>query len=97
MKTVIQRVSQASVTIDYKIVAEIQIGLVVLVGIEDADLQEDVDWLCQKIANLRIFGDENKVPPLGTWPLYLKKHNVMLPLRDVQWYFFRKKKSHRGL
>jgi D-tyrosyl-tRNA(Tyr) deacylase len=65
MKTVIQRVSQASVTIDSKIVAEIQIGLVVLVGIEDADLQEDVDWLCQKIANLRIFGDENKVMNLS--------------------------------
>lgn len=55
MKTVIQRVSQASVTIDSKIVAEIQKGLLVFVGIEDADSQEDIDWLCQKITNLRIF------------------------------------------
>lgn len=65
MKTVIQRVSQASVTIDSKIVAEIQKGLLVLVGIEDADNQEDSNWLCQKIANLRIFGDENEVMNLS--------------------------------
>lgn len=65
MKTVIQRVSQASVTIDSKIVADIQKGLLVLVGIEDADNQEDIDWLCQKIANLRIFGDENEVMNLS--------------------------------
>ena len=61
MKTVIQRVSQASVTINSQTVAEIQKGLLVLVGIEDADTQEDIDWLCQKIVNLRIFGDENNV------------------------------------
>ncbi len=65
MKAVIQRVSQASVTIDSKIVAEIQNGLLVLIGIEDADNQEDIDWLCQKIANLRIFGDENEVMNLS--------------------------------
>jgi D-tyrosyl-tRNA(Tyr) deacylase len=65
MKTVIQRVSSASVTIDSKIVAEIQNGLLVLVGIEDADNQEDSNWLCQKIANLRIFGDENDVMNLS--------------------------------
>lgn len=65
MKTVIQRVSSASVTIDSKIVADIQRGLLVLVGIEDADTQEDIDWLCQKIANLRIFGDENDVMNLS--------------------------------
>jgi D-tyrosyl-tRNA(Tyr) deacylase len=65
MKTVIQRVSSASVTIDSKIVAEIQKGLLVLVGIEDADSQEDIDWLCQKIANIRIFGDENDVMNLS--------------------------------
>lgn len=65
MKTVIQRVSSASVTIDSKIVAEIRKGLLVLVGIEDADSQEDIDWLCQKIANLRIFGDENEVMNLS--------------------------------
>lgn len=65
MKVVIQRVSSASVTIDSKIVAEIQKGLLVLVGIEDADTQEDIVWLSQKIANLRIFGDENEVMNLS--------------------------------
>jgi D-tyrosyl-tRNA(Tyr) deacylase len=65
MKTVIQRVSSASVTIDSKIVAEIQKGLLVLVGIEDADNQEDSNWLCQKIGNLRIFEDENDVMNLS--------------------------------
>ncbi len=65
MKAVIQRVSQASVTIDSEIVAEIQKGLLVLVGIEDADGQEDIDWLCQKIANLRIFGDQNDIMNLS--------------------------------
>ncbi len=61
MKAVIQRVTQASVTIDSKIVAEIQKGLLVLVGIEDADTNDDILWLTSKIANLRIFGDENQV------------------------------------
>ncbi|PJJ10651.1 D-tyrosyl-tRNA(Tyr) deacylase [Flavobacterium sp. 1] len=65
MKTVIQRVSSASVTIDSKIVADIQKGLLVLVGIEDADTQEDANWLCQKITNLRVFGDENDVMNLS--------------------------------
>lgn len=65
MKAVIQRVSQASVTIDAKFVAEIQKGLLVLVGIEEADDQDDNNWLCQKIANLRIFGDENDVMNLS--------------------------------
>lgn len=61
MKAVIQRVSQASVTIDNQIVAQIQSGLLVLVGIEDADKQEDINWLTAKICNLRIFEDENQV------------------------------------
>jgi D-tyrosyl-tRNA(Tyr) deacylase len=65
MKAVIQRVSSASVTIESKIVAEIQHGLLVLIGIEEADSQEDIVWLCQKIANLRIFGDENEVMNLS--------------------------------
>lgn len=65
MKAVIQRVSQASVTIDSKIVAEIQKGLLVLVGIEDADTPEDILWLTSKIANLRIFEDENQVMNLS--------------------------------
>ena len=65
MKVVIQRVSSASVTIDSKIVAEIQKGLLVLVGIEDADAQEDINWLTSKIANLRIFADEEDVMNLS--------------------------------
>jgi len=65
LKTVIQRVSSASVTIDSKIVADIQKGLLVLVGMEDADNQEDIDWLSSKIVNLRIFGDEKDVMNLS--------------------------------
>jgi len=61
MKIVLQRVSQASVTVDSKIVADIQKGLLVLVGIEDADTHEDIDWLVGKIIKMRIFGDENEV------------------------------------
>ena len=65
MKVVIQRVSQASVTTDSKIVAEIQKGLLVLVGIEDSDSPEDIIWLSSKITNLRIFTDENNVMNLS--------------------------------
>ena len=65
MKTVIQRVSQASVTIDNKIVSEIKNGLLVLVGIENADSQEDISWLVTKIVNLRIFADENNIMNLS--------------------------------
>jgi len=65
MKAVIQRVSQSSVTIENKIVAEIQKGLLILIGIEEADSSEDIEWLTSKIANLRIFGDENEVMNLS--------------------------------
>jgi D-tyrosyl-tRNA(Tyr) deacylase len=65
LKAVIQRVSQASVTIEGQKVADIQHGLLVLVGFEDADTQEDIAWLTSKIANLRIFGDENGVMNLS--------------------------------
>ena len=65
MKTVIQRVSSASVEIDSKIVAKINQGLLVLVGIEDTDNQEDIDWLVSKIVNLRIFADQNQVMNLS--------------------------------
>lgn len=61
MRTVIQRVSHASVTIDGTCKSKIGRGLLVLVGVEDVDSQEDVDWLCGKIVNLRIFNDENGV------------------------------------
>ncbi|WP_286923521.1 D-aminoacyl-tRNA deacylase [Flavobacterium sp. UBA4197] len=65
MKAVIQRVSEASVTIDGKVTTEIQKGLLVLIGIEDADGADDIQWLTSKIANLRIFGDENEVMNLS--------------------------------
>ena len=65
MKAVIQRVSESSVTINSDIVAEIQQGLLVLVGIEDADNQEDINWLTSKIANLRIFEDESEIMNLS--------------------------------
>jgi D-aminoacyl-tRNA deacylase len=65
MKTVLQRVSSASVTVDAQIIAEIKSGLLVLIGIEDADTNEDIVWLSNKIINLRIFDDENKVPNLS--------------------------------
>lgn len=61
MKAVIQRVSQASVTINNEKVANIDLGLLILVGIEDADSNEDIDWLTAKISQLRIFNDENEV------------------------------------
>lgn len=65
MKAVIQRVSSCSVTIDNTVVANIQKGLLVLVGFEDTDEKEDTNWLTAKIANLRIFGDENDVMNLS--------------------------------
>ena len=61
MRTVIQRVQHASVTIDGALKSKIGKGLLILVGIEDRDKQEDIDWLCKKICNLRIFDDENGV------------------------------------
>src|SRR6476659_9872044 len=65
MRTVIQRVSEAGVTIDGKLKAGIGKGLLVLVGIEDADAREDIEWLSNKVVNLRIFDDENKVPNIS--------------------------------
>jgi len=65
LKAVLQRVSEASVTIEGNKVAAIQKGLLVLVGIEDASSKEDIEWLTAKIANLRIFGDENGVMNLS--------------------------------
>src|SRR4051812_47958029 len=61
MRAVIQRVTQASVTAEEKITGIIQNGLLVLLGIEDADKDEDIDWLSSKIVNLRIFDDTNGV------------------------------------
>lgn len=61
MRVVIQRVSHASVTIDGTVKSAIQNGMMILLGIEEADTQEDIDWLCRKIVALRIFDDENGV------------------------------------
>ena len=61
MRAVIQRVSHASVTIEGKVKSEIQQGFLILLGVCDEDSMEDVDWLVKKIANLRVFGDENDV------------------------------------
>jgi D-tyrosyl-tRNA(Tyr) deacylase len=65
MKAVIQRVTRASVTIGEKIKSEIGSGLVVLAGIEESDNDTDIEWLCNKIANLRIFNDNNGVMNLS--------------------------------
>lgn len=65
MRVVVQRVLQSSVAINNEIVAQIQKGLLVLVGIEEADSKDDIDWLTTKIVNLRIFEDENSVMNLS--------------------------------
>ena len=61
MRLVIQRVTHASVTIEGVLKSKIESGLLILVGIEDADTDADVNWLAQKVVNLRIFDDENGV------------------------------------
>lgn len=61
MIAVIQRVSESSVKIEGKVKSSIGTGLMILLGIEDADSEEDIDWLSKKIVNLRIFPDENEV------------------------------------
>ena len=65
MRIVIQRVSHASVSVDGIITGEIGNGLLVLIGIEDADTNGDIEWISKKIVNLRIFNDENKIPNLS--------------------------------
>lgn len=61
MRIIIQRVSHASVTINGNCKSAIKKGFMILVGIEEADTQEDADWLCKKVVNLRVFDDENGV------------------------------------
>lgn len=65
MRAVIQRVAEASVKVDGRVTGSIGKGLLILVGIEDADTQEDIDWLTKKIVGLRIFDDENGVMNLS--------------------------------
>jgi len=61
MRALIQRALEAKVEVDGAVISSIDQGLLVFLGVEDADEQEDIDWLCKKIANLRIFRDENGV------------------------------------
>ncbi len=70
MRVVIQRVSDASVTVDEIVIGKIESGLLILLGIDDADTQEDIEWLSNKICTLRIFDDEN-----GTMNLSVKEAN----------------------
>ncbi|NQU51281.1 MAG: D-tyrosyl-tRNA(Tyr) deacylase, partial [Bacteroidetes bacterium] len=65
MRVVIQKVKSASVTVEGKGIASIDKGLLILVGIENADKEEDIDWLVKKIVQLRIFEDENEVMNLS--------------------------------
>ncbi|MET6991534.1 D-aminoacyl-tRNA deacylase [Sediminicola arcticus] len=61
MRAIVQRVSKASVTVDGEVISKIDNGLLILLGIEDADEQEDLEWLSRKIVNLRIFNDSEGV------------------------------------
>jgi D-tyrosyl-tRNA(Tyr) deacylase len=65
MRAVIQRVSRASVTIENKIKSEISKGLLVLIGFEESDSDNDIEWLCNKIVQLRLFNDRNEVMNLS--------------------------------
>jgi D-aminoacyl-tRNA deacylase len=65
MRVVIQRVSEASVTIGGQLASEIGHGLLILLGVEEADTTEDIDWLCKKVSQLRIFSDENDLMNLS--------------------------------
>lgn len=65
MRAVIQRVSQSSVAVEGEVIASIRKGLLVLIGIEDADSNDDIAWLSAKIVNLRVFADENGVMNLS--------------------------------
>ena len=65
MRAVLQKVSKASVTVENEVVSSIGNGLLILLGIEDADTEEDIEWLVKKITQLRIFNDENGVMNLS--------------------------------
>jgi D-tyrosyl-tRNA(Tyr) deacylase len=70
MRIVIQRVIEVSVTIQNKIVSEIKNGLLILLGIEDSDTVEDIEWLCNKIVSLRIFNDDNGIMNISITDIY---------------------------
>jgi D-tyrosyl-tRNA(Tyr) deacylase len=90
MRAIIQRVSQASVTVDGKICGSINSGLLVLLGIEDADEEEDIQWLANKIIQLRIFNDAN-----GVMNLALKEMNGGILLVSQFTLFASTKKGNR--
>ena len=64
MRILIQRVSKSAVIIDEKVFSEIKSGMLIFIGIEEADNEEDMTWMISKIVNLRIFNDPNKIPNL---------------------------------
>lgn len=72
MRVVIQRVKQASVSVEDAVISRIGKGILILLGIEETDNKEDVDWLCGKISRLRIFDDENGVMNLSIIDLELE-------------------------
>jgi D-tyrosyl-tRNA(Tyr) deacylase len=90
MRVIIQRVSEAKLLIDNKQHAAIKTGLMVLLGIEDADTQEDINWLSSKIVNLRIFNDEN-----GTMNLSLLECEAEILLVSQFTLFASTKKGNR--
>jgi len=65
MRVIIQRVLSASVSVNKELISKIEHGQVVLLGIEDEDTQEDIDWLCKKLSNLRIFNDSSGIMNLN--------------------------------
>lgn len=65
MRAVVQRVTEASVTVEGTVTGEIGHGLVVLLGIEEGDTQADLDYICDKVVGLRVFDDENEIPNLS--------------------------------
>ena len=76
MRVVIQRVKQAAVVVEDKKISSIDEGLLILLGIEDTDTDEDIQWLCAKIVNLRIFDDENGV--MNESILQKPDHDILL-------------------
>ena len=90
MRVVIQRVSEASVTIDNNIKSAIGSGLLILLGIEPMDTDEDILWLCSKITNLRIFNDDN-----GVMNLSVKDTNGQILLISQFTLFASTKKGNR--
>ena len=90
MRFVIQRVSQASVTIDGLVCGQIQNGFLVLVGVEEMDTKEDADWICQKLVGMRIFSDEE-----GKMNLSLQEINGNILLVSQFTLFASTKKGNR--